>query len=540
MRGTSRAHVAAALVCIVAGCAAPHHPAGSTHDPFTSAVATLMDFEFDGELYAASASNAKGLIRAQLLYTVGSLNGDNGVAQLGHLALSNITTAAAGGLYHVRYHAKLAVSWGSKTNLPSSYSFTLPRRADTPTTFTNTYGQRCNDGESDSVNSSNFWYHYRPRAADCALASADVVSFNVTTRKSPLNDSVPKYPEYHAVWEDGRLEVVAIFGKYAVGDRDDSDAGIAGFDTFVNAVRSEFPSAVTTPANLAANPGVSAPDIELHVARADGTQIDIVALLVDSVPTAGAQFLARYSQLSPGADVIMYNGHAGLGANVAYLSKQGHFFPAKYQIMFMDGCDTFAYVDNTLPSIRALLNPDDPAGTKYMDMITNSMPAYFVSMPDSTMQLIRALAQPTQPKSYDEIFANIDPAQVAVVTGEEDNVFSPGYDPGPLWNGLDASDSVGYKQTISYETELLQPGTYVFAMTASPAASGGDGDLRVRVGAPPTLTASYKCKSYVANSDEKCVVTLTAPNKVYMAATGDSSARAAFNLDAWQLPPDGL
>ena len=81
-----------------------------------------------------------------------------------------------------------------------------------------------------------------------------------------------------------------------------------------------------------------------------------------SVPSAGAAFNKRYAELATNADLIMYNGHAGLGANVRYLSTLGHWFPGKYQILFMDGCDTFAYIDDTIPKQRAALNPDDPTG----------------------------------------------------------------------------------------------------------------------------------------------------------------------------------
>ncbi len=39
----------------------------------------------------------------------------------------------------------------------------------------------------------------------------------------------------------------------------------------------------------------------------------------------------------------------------------------------MNGCDTFAYVDGALAQTRAALNPDDPNGTKYMEIVTNAM-----------------------------------------------------------------------------------------------------------------------------------------------------------------------
>lgn len=40
----------------------------------------------------------------------------------------------------------------------------------------------------------------------------------------------------------------------------------------------------------------------------------------------------------------------------------------------MNASDSFAYVDRSLAERRAVLNPDDPGGTKYMDMVTNAMP----------------------------------------------------------------------------------------------------------------------------------------------------------------------
>ena len=128
-----------------------------------------------------------------------------------------------------------------------------------------------------------------------------------------------------------------------------------------------------------------------------------------------------------------------------------------------------------------------------------------------------------------------DASQVAVVTGEEDNVFTPGYDPGASWNGFNNKGVVGYKQTISWTTETLQPGTYVFATSPEPSNSSGDADLRVRVGAPPTITPDYKCKSYLYNSNERCQIKLTAPAQVYLSVTGDSTALARFNVDGWQL-----
>jgi hypothetical protein len=341
-----------------------------------------------------------------------------------------------------------------------------------------------------------------------------------------------KFPEYQRVWEDDALDVVAVFGKYAKGDTTDDDAGIAGFHAFVSAVHDELGVDATT---------TSESDVTFVSTRDDGGVVTVTAILVDEVQSAPPSFVARYSQLVTGADLVLYNGHAGLGANVRALSAMGHFFPAKYQIFYMDGCDTFAYVDDALPQARASLNPDDPSGTKYMDTVTNAMPAYFVNMPGASMALIDALVHREAPKSWNTIFKAIDPSQIAVVNGEEDNVFTPWSepgDPGIKWSGLRASDAVGKLESRTYETDVLDPGTYAFTLTHDPLVVGGDADLRVKAGAMPAAAPSLanKCPSYLHNSNEKCTITLTTPQKVYVTVTGDMvGVASAYRLNAYQL-----
>jgi hypothetical protein len=520
------------MMVSLAGCTGGSDPATNSDDPFASARATLLDFELDGELTTSSSSNLTGLVRGQLMYTIGQINGEPGVSRISKLAITNVRRVWLNGLYRVTYHAKLPVAWGHKDNLPESYTFVLPRRVDATgqSTFTTRYGQVCNDGEDASVNVNNYWYHYRPSAAGCTLADADVVRVTATARRSSLNSN-NKYPEYHKLWQDGALRVVAIFAKNEAGATQNWDAGIDAYNHFVQAIREELPNAVTTPAQLPSEPGVSTPDIHIR-AEVAGGEVVVNVLLVDSVPGMTAAQNTRYTQLLPGADLILYNGHAGLGANVAALAKKGQFFPDTYQIAFLNGCDTFAYIDDTLQKTRALLNPGDAAGSKYLDVVANAMPAYFNALAEDSMALIRALLSQGSPKTYDQIFADIDPVQVVVVTGEEDNVFAPDFDPGTSWNGFHATGAVGYKQTIHYETETLSPGTYAFTMVPDQARSGGDGDLRIRQGSP-TATA-VKCPSYKANSNERCLVTLTSAQKLYLSATGDSQAEARYVIDGWQ------
>ncbi len=514
-------------------------PPVELEQPFTSDVATLMDFTFNGELTSTAGSNTAGQVRAQLLFTVGQLNAHYSVARLDKLVLTNTSIASlGGGLYRHRYTAKLPVAWGSKTNLPTTYAFKLPKRIDQTgqSSFMTKYGQTCNDGYDDSVTLGNFWYHYRPAAQGCVLAPADIMTFDATVTLNPGN-TVAKYPEYHKLWEDGALNILAVFGKYEVGATSQSDAGIAAYNEFIDAFRKAYPDAVSTPALSSAYAvGPTIKQVHFRFYR-NGGEVNLNASLIDSVGSAGATWDARYTELTPGADLILYNGHAGLGANIAALSRKGKFFPSKYQIFFMNGCDTFAYFDDTLPKIRAILNTDDKPGTRYMDFITNAMPAYFHALQEDSMAIIRAAVNHTTPTTYQNIFKNLDRVQVVVVTGEEDNVFHAAYDPGALWNGYETTGGVNKSQTFRYETEVLQPGNYIFALTPPTDVAGGDADLRVRVGAAPTITSTYKCPSYLYNTNELCKVKITTPQRVHMAVTGDKTGvNSKYILRAWQLP----
>ena len=125
------------------------------------------------------------------------------------------------------------------------------------------------------------------------------------------------------------------------------------------------------------------------VFRVDGKKIHVVALLTDNV-NKGLQtpaFRTRYETLSTRADFIVYNGHAGLGSNIRALAAAGKWVAGQYVVVFMNGCDTFAYIDNSLSAAHKAINPDDTTGFKYIDVVNNGMPAFFAPMAGDTMAL---------------------------------------------------------------------------------------------------------------------------------------------------------
>ncbi len=492
----------------------------------SSVVATFVDMSFSGSLITTSSWRPESQIEDQLLYTIGHLNGDNGVGRLDKLTLSNVETSrTADGKVRIDYDATLLVAWGARGDVPQEYELILPFEISSSalTAFAEKYGHSCVDYGAHDVTSGSMWYYYRPNVSRCDLDEGDIIRTTATLKVSDSN-TTGKYPEYHKVWEDDVLKVVAIFGKYEDNTTSNSDAGISAYNEFLGRMSSDFKEfdLVTEPAEVPRSPGVSTPDVTFNATLKNGRKLEVVALLVDNVRTAGSEFNARYNTLSKDADFIAYNGHAGLGANIRALAQKGTWAPGQYSIVFMNGCDTYAYVDSALFDARADVNPEDPTGTQHLDIVTNALPSFFSNMTRSTMAFVNALSTPEEPTTYEEIFRKISSSQVVLVSGEEDNVFVPGYTddmPTPAsWDGLTEEGTLAKDEEFVTSTPVVDAGSYTFELGGT-----ADADLYVRIGDSPSVER-YDCRPYKAGSDETCVVELNSPASIHVMVRGYASS----------------
>lgn len=495
---------------------------GTSRDAFSSAESILVDFRFKGSLvineYESYAGFESSNIRSQLLYTMGQLNGFRAVGRLDKLTVSGIQRETLeAGKVRISYDAILPVAWGDKSAPPSRFEFVLPKDVSYSalTDFTKKYNTTCIDRGAHDVEQGSMWYYYRTNDDRCALAPEDVIQLRAFASIS-VENTTGKFPEYDRVWRDGVLDIVAIFGKYEDGATTRSDAGIAAYNNFVRRMGASLAGATifeTTPAELPIAPGVDVPVVTFQATFADGRRAKVSILLVDNVISGSPDydFESRYASLTESADVIMYNGHAGLGQNVRALSNKGRFVSGKYLLLFMNGCDTFAYVDGTLAQSRAALNPDDPTGSKYMDIVTNALPAYFHSMPSASLALINGLLSLEAPQTYEQMFAGIDQVQVVVVTGEEDNTFRTVVPAGIVLEPvLDEQVELLGPQQRAVVTVSLPAGSYVVSTVGN-----GEVDLAAHVGAEASFT-EFSCSSANPTADEMCVFTVTQPGPVHL------------------------
>ncbi len=414
------------LIYCVTGCSQLEIDELNPQEKESSFHAIFIDMTFTGSLIASSDWAPERKIEQQLLYTIGQLNGDRAVGRLDKIEIDALNITRQDDAYRLDYTVTMPVAWSKDRPIPDAYEFVLPSSmmhqdlAD----FAEKYGKTCVSYGAHDVDSGSMWYYYRPNRQRCQLVTDDVVRTSATSVPSVLQTS-GKYPEYDQVWKDGRLEVVAIFGRADEDKPASEDIGTRNFRIFIGKIKEMIPNAVQIPDVIEGELGVDVTDVTLEGQLDDERVVSVTVLVVDNVRTADREFRNRYKSLTPTADLIIYNGHAGLGQNIRALASRGDWEPEQYVIVFMNGCDTYAYVDDALYSAHRDVNPDDETGTRYVDLVTNAMPAYFFDMTGASMALVNALAKPDEPASYDEIFSNIARQQMVLVTGEEDNAFQP-------------------------------------------------------------------------------------------------------------------
>ena len=487
-------------------------PTGKLGFELASPVADFYYFDFDASVEVPSGAFASHYVESQLLYMVGQLNGYSSVSDLNG-ATVNVTASdtLANGNTKLGYRAKVPVAWGHRAGAaPTTFELLLPRSltfADHEA-FTAKYKDNCVDWSAHDVDSGNFFYYYRPNY--CSLDNADIVRATATLSAHP-GQTTGKYPEYDKMWSDGAFRMVAIFGRNEVGTGP-SDAGASAYTSFNRKASSYLNSLGTTTVNNAINGTEERTTYQVTIDANHAITLDV--FLIDGIRSVSSNFSTTYATLTLNADFIAYNGHAGLGANIRALARMGNWKTGQYASMLINGCDTYAYVDSALFDAHAAVNSDDPQGTKYLDLIMNAMPAYFHELADENMVMLKALANYNAPKTYEQILRDFDDIQVALVSGEEDNVYTPTIVPPGSWADIDDNQTVASRQEVHYAAENLEAGSYTFILSGS-----GDADLYVHIDNAPT-TSNWTCRPYVSGSDEACTVTISAGQSIYAMVRG--------------------
>jgi hypothetical protein len=424
---TKHGAIVLALASTLIGCTAADADGGVEESDVTSKTATFLELAFTGEVIGPateSATQRKKSVVAQLFYLAGELDKvHGGHGRFGYVELDATQVEPAGeGLERLRYEARLPVAWPKSRAVPARYRVVVPRRVDRDglDAFNTKYNGKCGPTK---YGADALWYDFQPIGTGCALDAADVLDVQATVKRHPLITS-DRRPEIERFWDDGVFRFVVVHGTDgASSTASTDDAGVREYLDFQRRVREAYPGGTATS-------GPKTSDVyddwtfEAAVPALDGSdaKLVVVTLLTAGLGHIGASFDERYGPLSADADYVSYAGHSGLGKNIAAMADKEQVSPQHYQIYFLDGCSTFAYLDSSLADRRIATNGADvdPHGTKFLDLVVNAQPAPWYTGADSQWTLLRHLSGRAL-VGYDKILEDLSQSAVPVVAGEEDN-----------------------------------------------------------------------------------------------------------------------
>lgn len=388
----------------------------------TSNVAEILELSFEGEVLADDAVSPRRSIVRQLLYAQGVLRTTSSASgQVGNVDLASVTESkVTESMKRLRYTATLPVAWPKDKATPTSYELVLPRDATTLARFNQKYDGRCGRSEHGQ---EYYWHDFNPRAPDCRVDPADVLRVRaaVRTRAKPATSA---YPEYDRIWQDGRLDVVAIFGVIESTNAD--DWGYTEARQFVRWASDQLTDVEVDARRPSRSILADTTITGKAVVGGRPRDVTIDVLVVGMIAEARRDFDERYDPLSERADLILYNGHAQLGANTNALGRKGKIAPGKYQLLLLNGCESFALVDTAMVDRRREVNgANDPEGTRFFDVITNAQPGYANNLANISYLVYKAALMADTPVSYPRLIGKMPDSHVIVVWGEEDNEFQP-------------------------------------------------------------------------------------------------------------------
>ncbi len=296
----------------------------------------------------------------------------------------------------------------------------------------------CTDDHYNSE--GDYWYFWNPYKKGCPAATLENTIL-VDATLDPMKNTVSTLPEYDRLNEDGILDITYVVGP----DHDkinDADLGRKSFEkTFTILTQGKAVLQSGEPLNsgtediLAQIPADA--DVRFEVleqsrdqrtlyAFRDGKKIIVQMFFLEPTSEAFA-FRSSIRDAIMTADILVYDGHSGLGGTLPvsrfFGPEERKFAADKYQVIFFNGCSTFAYYNEQY--FKQKITQRDTKGTKNLDIVTTSIGAPWSTGAEIDSLFILSFAsglKPTWQKIMDDVYnVNTGASALTQINGDEDN-----------------------------------------------------------------------------------------------------------------------
>jgi hypothetical protein len=297
--------------------------------------------------------------------------------------------------------------------------------------------ERCHPS-GDEVDEGNFWYSWSPEKNRCPLVK-DVHWMQIEAALAAMPATKDTYPEYERLIVDNQMNMTMFFGA---ADHDNTnwnpldpqleDPGARSYNqlrdylvkTLSYTSRIMTPEEVRTLYSLRSKLQLPFSE-ELTKQTPKGlVRIRLFFLETSYMSDHAGAFHYILKNSVKNESVVFYDGHAGIGRNLNLdrIDANNGFkttFNADYQLIYFGSCLPYAYYTDLF--FKRKITPQDPNGTKNLDILAYAKEAHFGNV--ENLRLMLALDNymiKGKKTSYQKIITT-NPRDFFGVIGDEDN-----------------------------------------------------------------------------------------------------------------------
>jgi hypothetical protein len=230
------------------------------------------------------------------------------------------------------------------------------------------YDKKCTDPHYNTF--GDYWYFYDIYRKGCTYLGKAPYATDVTITLQPTDygkmQTTVQLPQLRGDNGNGKLFSIYVIHGFEADAKDKEDSGRINFNEL-----NDYLVAHGWDENRSKSNGTSALYIYTKTIKLENgkeLEVEIRHQLIETTITARSTVFAKFFQEAvENADVIVYGGHSGLGANLDIPSLEAkagefHFNPNKKQLFFFDSCSSYSYylehfaVEKTKAKIDVITN----------------------------------------------------------------------------------------------------------------------------------------------------------------------------------------
>jgi hypothetical protein len=423
----------------------------STASAFYGRNATEAELTFDSVVEGPKNADPDELIDSQVQHLMGTFQsasfldsfGYPGVLGESYTAKVTKTESVSGGRIRLSYHYEGKVvfhkdAFGGHTE--RGVSMWMPLSPDQIYDMgmkgqTNVCTDRHYNTEGD------FWYFWDPDQKGCPLAGNDTDVLRLKGHLVRLPNTRTSYPEYSRLYGDngnGQTLKATIFIGYiseieSLKDPNRRDDGAKTLRAVERELKDreftlkEKQDAFREYVNGRVVDGIAFRRVyekEITSSLGDPLHVEVELLLSDTDSASKDLTFHRHLLTAlEDSDLLMYDGHSGLGGNLDLtMLPKLKFDPQKYQIFFFNGCSSYPYFNANY--FRA------KGGSRNLDIITSGLETYAESAAPNVIAFLDHFIS-GDAMSFQKILGDLEESNgdagtyLTGVNGDEDNRWKP-------------------------------------------------------------------------------------------------------------------